>query len=250
MKKLAFLFAFSALWILADTADSPEILEASARSRRPPNCSQFNIDPKASRSLRPVTLPPSESDCRTRILNGSPIPDPNCTPGAINPSVTADVLRDPAFHTACVRQQVTTEHEKAQTYRWYSISHPANNSGGAQSCELDHLVSLELGGPDTLENIWPQCGPPGLPLDERYFKQKDLVENYLAWRVRRSQMDLAQAQRDCDELDAIPLGSETALHIAWMPVRAALEKSSFDRLNGIMLDSAPRRPFPPCLVNS
>lgn len=169
-------------------------LELQARSRRPANCAQFNIDDRASQPLRAVTSPPPHG-CHTRVMNGFPTPDPACTPGAINPTVTVAVLRNPAFRTACIRQQVTTEHEKAQTYAWYSIPHPANNTGESQTCELDHLVSLELGGGDTLDNIWPQCGPPGVPLDERYFKQKDAVENYLAWRVRRGEMDLAQAQR-------------------------------------------------------
>jgi hypothetical protein len=165
-----------------------------ARSRRPANCAQFNIDDRASRPLRAVSLPP-QAGCHTRSMNALPIPDPNCTPGAVNPSVSVAVLRNPAFRTACIRQQVTTQYEKAQTYRWYSVPHPANNTGGSQSCELDHLVPLELGGADTLDNIWPLCGPPSVPLAERYFKQKDVVENYLAWRVRRGETDLAQAQK-------------------------------------------------------
>lgn len=167
--------------------------QLQARSRRPPNCSQFSIDSRASQPLGAVTFPPH--GCHTRVLNGFSVPDPACTPGAINPTVTIAVLRDSAFRTACIRQQVTTAQEKAQTYRWYAIPHPANNSGGSQSCELDHLVSLELGGADSLDNIWPQCGPPGVQLSQRYFKQKDIVENYLAWRVRRGDMDLAQAQK-------------------------------------------------------
>lgn len=57
------------------------------------------------------------------------------------------------------------------------------------------MVPLEIGGADTLDNIWPQCGPPGVPLGERCFKQKDLVKNYLAWRVRKGKMDLAWAQK-------------------------------------------------------
>lgn len=170
-------------------------LEAIARSRRPAICTELNINDKASQPFRIVSLPPSQGECHTRMMNGLPVPDSNCTPGAVNPTVTAAVLRDPAFRTACIRQQVTTEQEKAETYRWYSIPHPANNTGGSQSCELDHLVSLELGGADTLDNIWPQCGPPGAPLAKRYFKQKDTVENYLAWRVRRGEMDLSQAQK-------------------------------------------------------
>jgi hypothetical protein len=62
-------------------------------------------------------------------------------------------------------------------------------------CELDHLVPLELGGADGLGNIWPKCGPDGATLDERYFKAKDRVENYLAGEVKAGRMSLDDAQR-------------------------------------------------------
>jgi hypothetical protein len=57
------------------------------------------------------------------------------------------------------------------------------------------LALLELGGADGLGNIWPQCGPDGVPLDERYFKAKDRVENYLADEVKAGRMSLHDAQR-------------------------------------------------------
>jgi hypothetical protein len=57
------------------------------------------------------------------------------------------------------------------------------------------LISLEIGGADTLDNIWPQCGPNGVPLAKRYFKQKDIVENYLAAQIRAGKMDLSDVQR-------------------------------------------------------
>lgn len=75
------------------------------------------------------------------------------------------------------------------------ITHPRGNTGKNQLCELDHLVSLELGGADTVDNIWPQCGPNDVALAQRYFKIKDGVENYLAVQVRHGQMNLADAQR-------------------------------------------------------
>lgn len=168
---------------------------AKAKTKRAADCSQFNIDPLASESFRSTGVRALFGACHTRMSNGFPIPDPHCTPGAFNPTVTVSVLTNSSFRTSCVRQRATTAKEKATTYRWYSIPHPSNNSGASQSCELDHLVPLELGGADTLDNIWPQCGPPGVALDERYFKQKDLVENYLAWMVRHGQMDLMLARK-------------------------------------------------------
>jgi hypothetical protein len=157
-------------------------------------CEKFSIDDTASKPLNQAQIPP-QSDCTTRMSNGIPLPDSNCTPGAVNPTLTVDVLRDPDFRTCCVRSHTTTEQQKAGTYKWYSIPHPSNNTGPTQTCELDHLISLELGGADTLDNIWPQCGPPGVSLPDRYFKQKDMVENFLAKQVKAGKIDLADAQK-------------------------------------------------------
>jgi hypothetical protein len=129
------------------------------------------------------------------MSHGFPIPDPRCTPGAINPTLSLATLRNPGFTTThCLRDNATSASQKEHTYGWYATLHPANNSGQTQTCELDHLISLELGGADTLDNIWPQCGPPGVDRDARFFHQKDIVENYLADMVRSGRIPLATAQ--------------------------------------------------------
>jgi hypothetical protein len=148
----------------------------------------------ASRSLGTVTKH-GTGVCKAQKKNGYMVPDPACTPGAINPTLTLDVLKNPAFRTGCVRDCETPPSAKATTYAAYGIAHPANNVGATQTCELDHLVSLEIGGADTLDNIWPQCGPANVVLARRYFKIKDKVENFLAAQVRDGAVDLAVAQR-------------------------------------------------------
>jgi hypothetical protein len=57
--------------------------------------------------------------------------------------------------------------------------------------ELDHLISLELGGaPADVANLWPE------PWNgDGNAHQKDAVENYLHQRVCRGTMQLADAQR-------------------------------------------------------
>lgn len=172
------------------------------------------IDPMAEAPLVAVTLPPLQT-CTLGTSNGFPVPDPACTPGAVNPTLTVDVLRNREFTTRCVRDQATSAAEKKTSYDWYGIAHPDHNTGATQVCELDHLISLELGGADTLDNIWPQCGPDDVTLRERYFKMKDTVENYLAAEVKAGRMDLSAAQRGIatdwtqylhDALDACPGG--------------------------------------------
>ena len=132
--------------------------------------------------------------CHTRMSNGYPLPDSGCTPGAMNPTLTLEILKDSRFRTGQVRNRATSATKKNHTYAWYAITKPAHNTGRTQVCELDHLVSLELGGADTLDNIWPQCGPSRVSLNRRYFKQKDTVENYLAAQVRDGKMDLHDVQ--------------------------------------------------------
>jgi hypothetical protein len=147
------------------------------------------LDNHASQPLGTVTR---TSGCTPIVHNGFPTPDPTCTPGAINPTVTLDVLKNPAFRTGCVRDCSTSSSQKGTTYAAYHIARPVNNSGTAQTCELDHVVPLEIGGADTLDNIWPQCGPKNVTLAKRYFKQKDLVENYLADMVKTTVTDPRQ----------------------------------------------------------
>jgi hypothetical protein len=153
----------------------------------------LGVDPKASVSFGVATA--KTSDCHVWVTRDNvPLPDPACTPGAVNPTVTADILRDPAFRTRCVRDGATSPEQKRSTYGDYKTARPAHNSGKRQTCEIDHLVSLELGGADTFDNLWPQCG--GKPA---WFRIKDKVENYLAAEVKAERMTLEDAQHGLAE---------------------------------------------------
>jgi hypothetical protein len=164
----------------------------------PPICAKLDVDPEGSEPMQTVSLPPDHT-CKPRIKNGLPLPDPTCSPGAINPTLTLAVLKTKGFTTKCVRDQASSPHEKQQTYAWYKIKKPANNSGQTQTCELDHIISLELGGADTVDNLWPQCGPSKAALNKRFFKQKDAVENFLNREVKAGRMKLADAQHGIAE---------------------------------------------------
>lgn len=138
---------------------------------------------------------PASGSCVLGSSHGYPVPDPRCTPGGVVPHLDAEVLRDGRWRTKCIRNCQSSEKQKHIAYIWYGLVAPAVNNGADQICELDHLVPLELGGADGLGNIWPQCGPDERTLKSRYFKQKDLVENYLAGEVRADRMSLDEAQR-------------------------------------------------------
>jgi hypothetical protein len=171
-------------------AEPPDICDTAAFK---------NIDPEASKPLKAVTLPPAPGSCKPKESHGFPIPDPKCSPGAINPTLTIEILKTKGFTTKCVRDQSTSAAQKAKAYVWYGITKPKKNSGPTQTCELDHIISLELGGSDGLENIWPQCGPPGVVIGKRFFKQKDAVEDFLAAQVRAGKISLDDAQHGISE---------------------------------------------------
>ncbi len=159
------------------------------------DCSGF--DPKKDKPMSQWSEPSANSCApKTKTRNGIEytLPDPDCTPGAINPGLKLSVLKKAGFHTLCERDKASSAHAKDKTYSWYGIAQPTNNTGKKQVCEKDHLISIEIGGADTLDNIWPQCGPDHKTLDERYFKQKDLVENYLAAEIRKGHRKLAEVQ--------------------------------------------------------
>jgi hypothetical protein len=166
---------------------STQSVDAASRVGCPPG-----VDPTASVSLADTS---SGGRCTFKASHGYPLPDPACTPGAINPTVGLPVLQSGKFKTGCERDAATTSKQKQATYNNYAIKKPPQNTGTQQRCELDHLISLELGGSDTLDNIWPQCGPGGVALARRYFKIKDGVENYLALKVRTGEISLKEAQQ-------------------------------------------------------
>ena len=118
------------------------------------------------------------------------LPDPACTPGAIDPRVNQGDLTTTVCsrgYTATVRPPVNvTEKIKRDQMAAYGLT--GQRLG---DCELDHLISLELGGaPADVANLWPEPWT-----GDGNAHQKDAVENFLNREVCRGTMQLADAQR-------------------------------------------------------
>jgi len=109
------------------------------------------------------------------------VQDKACTPGAIIPSATVDQICTPGYSSS-VRNVPTSE--KDQVYANYNI-----NSHFTGQYEVDHLISLELGGSNDISNLWPELADP-VP----GFHEKDSVENYLHSQVCSGKMSLQKAQ--------------------------------------------------------
>jgi hypothetical protein len=119
------------------------------------------------------------------------LPDPNCTPGAINPQVTQANISSTicvSGYTESIRPpESITEPEKAASAAAYGYT------GSFHTAEYDHLISLELGGdPNDPANLWVE------PNDNRgatsVDNSKDVLENRLNGLVCSGQMTLAAAR--------------------------------------------------------
>jgi len=120
------------------------------------------------------------------------LPDPHCTPGALNPAVTQATLSSTICRsgwTATVRPPASiTSREKRASMRAYG-------DGEATSAfEYDHLVALELGGAvNDARNLWPE--PDYARRAGFYLNPKDHLERALNRLVCSGAIGLAQAQR-------------------------------------------------------
>jgi hypothetical protein len=106
------------------------------------------------------------------------LPDAACSPGALTAATKANICtRGWAGHHRHV-----TESVKRAVYAEYGIT---KHSGATY--EMDHIVSLELGGSNNVRNLYPESAPS--------FHEKDRVENAAHRAVCDGSLDLATAQR-------------------------------------------------------
>jgi hypothetical protein len=126
----------------------------------------------------------------TGCVSQGGLPDPACTPGAIDPRVTTTTTATTictSGYTATVRPPVAvTDRIKRDQMAAYGLQ-----GQPLSGYELDHLISLELGGsPDDVANLWPQ--PWNGDVNAH---QKDAVETHLKRQVCAGAVSLSDAQR-------------------------------------------------------
>ncbi len=130
-----------------------------------------------------VSAPPfGQQEKTANCVASGGLPDSQCTPGAIFSVTTADICQ-PGYARS-VRN--VPESEKQEVYAEYGIL--SHQSG---QYEVDHLISLELGGSNDIANLWPEAASP-----TPGFHQKDQVENYLHDQVCAGNISLSDAQKE------------------------------------------------------
>lgn len=111
-----------------------------------------------------------------------PLPDPACTPGDVRTTDARLVCRKGSAGEA--------RHVTAATKRAVIEAYGRRGAGCGTACEVDHLVSLELGGSNDPKNLWPEVYAPRPGAHE-----KDVVENWLHAEVCAGRKPLSEAQR-------------------------------------------------------
>ena len=124
------------------------------------------------------------SRTRTNGCTRGALPDRRCSPGAYYTGLTTAVICSPTFRTSSIRN--VPAGEKYAVEREYGL--PAKSYG--RTIEIDHIVSLELGGSNDIANLFPEPGSGALG-----YHVKDKLENRLHAAVCSGQMSLAAARR-------------------------------------------------------
>jgi len=116
-----------------------------------------------------------------RHFHGEPLNDLRITPGLTFHAAVATICRS-GYST---RVRDVPESEKRRVYAEYGITHHTTGQ-----YEIDHLISLELGGSNAMGNLWPQLNdhPHG------YLNSKDILENRLHALVCAGKVSLRRVQ--------------------------------------------------------
>lgn len=163
-----------AIWLALGAGAA--IVAAGCHRTQPGGATVRTVSPGGRVTTGPGNVPGSQE--------GSPlVPNPKMTPGATLP-VTAKDICVPGY-TQKVRNVPSSL--KNQVYAQYGIA-----SRRPGQYEVDHLISLELGGSNSIKNLWP----------ESYVTQpwnahvKDQLENALHDDICAGRISLPQAQKE------------------------------------------------------
>lgn len=109
-----------------------------------------------------------------------PLPDPKCTPGAL--------IEPFGYREACTplyTQKVRSV--PASLKRRVLLAYGMENYKGP--VEIDHFVSLVLGGSNEFANLWPEKEEP-----RPGFREKDVFETYLHHQICKGNISIEDAQ--------------------------------------------------------
>ncbi len=146
-------------------------------------------------------VPPPGSCHARRAADGETLPDPACTPGAIDSAVndgdTRSTICRKGGYTSSVRPPASlTEPVKRQLLAAYGIP-----QSQISRYELDHLIDLAAGGASDVRNLWPEPNTTTQFQPSTYVhNDKDAVESYTYRAICQGRVTVT-AVRDAIDAD-------------------------------------------------
>jgi hypothetical protein len=170
------------------TSPLPPTTATTVLDPLPPTTTVETTPPPPTTTVQPPPVPPMppvlvfgrrtrRSGCRAR----GALPDRRCTPGEALGHITAVNACRPGYAGSV--GSVSAKLERA-VYLEYGITRPASQY------EIDHLVSLQLGGDNSIANLWPEAATPAPG-----FHEKDRLEKHLRHEVCSGAANLRAVQR-------------------------------------------------------
>jgi len=140
---------------------------------------------KSQKNISFTTLPHLPT---AKCIEKEGLPDPNCTPGSIDPAVNQNNIHSTICqigYTKTIRPSLSyTRNLKIEQVKLYGYI-----DTNLKDFEEDHLIPLELGGnPTDPKNIWPEPGASP--------NAKDSVESTCNQKVCSGEMSLVEAQKE------------------------------------------------------
>jgi hypothetical protein len=152
-------------------------LKAGASTTTKPTTTSTPTAPSVGRT---ITL---AKRTQTKGCTRGALPDRQCSPGAYYSKLTKKVLCSSTFRTGTIRN--VPDSEKHQVEVEYGMTPKAYG----RTIEIDHIVSLELGGSNDIANLYPEPGS-----GKASYHVKDKLENKLHKLVCAGSMTLHAAQ--------------------------------------------------------
>ena len=111
------------------------------------------------------------------------MPDRKLTPGVALTNATVAAILTKGYAGK-------TRHVSDSTKQEVYLRHHQDPHLAPCPCEVDHLISLELGGANDIKNLWPQ------PYNGNWnARQKDKLEGWLHQQIKEGKITFAEAQR-------------------------------------------------------
>ena len=95
--------------------------------------------------------------CAVALTQAADVPDLHLTPGAVRAGLSKTKICSIKWGLDARHVTPAMKREVFARYGYSGNDDPQCVPAGKRRCEIDHLISRELGGADEVINLWPQA---------------------------------------------------------------------------------------------